>query len=106
MDIKETLRLHKLWVEGHPDGSRANLKGANLKGANLKGADLRGAHRYGSTPYGADLRGANLTQATLGTGSNSGLSTSFINTYCDKYTYFHYRNARCRKDHIGKRTFF
>lgn len=65
MDIKETLRLHKLWVEGHPDGSRANLKGANLKGANLKGADLRGANLYGANLYGADLRGANLKGAEL-----------------------------------------
>jgi hypothetical protein len=70
MDIKETLRLHKLWVEGHPEGSRADLKSSNLKGANLygtnlegvdlKGVDLKGANLYGANLYGTNLEGAKL----------------------------------------------
>lgn len=35
-EIKEFLRLHLLWLENKPEGSRANLYGANLYGANLK----------------------------------------------------------------------
>ena len=29
-DLKETLRLHKLWLEGDDEGKRANLRGADL----------------------------------------------------------------------------
>ena len=53
--LKKILRLHKLWLQGKPDGERADLYEANLREANLSGADLRGA----------DLRGANLTNANL-----------------------------------------
>ena len=42
-EIKKVLELHKKWVNGDPDGVRADLSGANLKGANLKGANLEGA---------------------------------------------------------------
>lgn len=41
-DLQEVLRLHKLWVEGHPDGVRANLRMANLRWAYLKEANLQG----------------------------------------------------------------
>ena len=34
--LKEVFRLHKLWLEDHKDGVRANLIGANLGGANLR----------------------------------------------------------------------
>ena len=84
--MKEKLRLHKLWTEGNPEGTRANLanmdligtnltaadlsrsnlaytdlSGANLTGANLKGANLTGADLSGANLTGANLKGANLT---------------------------------------------
>jgi len=68
--IKEVLRLHKLWLAAKPGGKHANLSGANLRGANLRGAnlcgaDLRGADLRCADLYGADLRGANLYGANL-----------------------------------------
>ena len=42
--IKQILRLHKLWLAGDPKGKRADLGGANLWGANLRGANLEGAN--------------------------------------------------------------
>lgn len=90
IDLKETLRLHKLWLVGDAEGtcadlsytdlSYANLRGANLSGANLSGADLSNANlsnanlRYTDLSYanlsyanlrGADLRDANLSNADL-----------------------------------------
>lgn len=41
--LQEILRLHKLWLEGKPEGVRADLRGADLCNAGLRGADLRGA---------------------------------------------------------------
>ena len=43
IDIAETLRLHKMWLESLDGGARADLRGADLRGADLRGADLRGA---------------------------------------------------------------
>ena len=68
--LKETIRLHGLWLAEDAAGARANLQGANLYGADLRGADLsganlRGANLYGANLYGADLRRANLSGANL-----------------------------------------
>ena len=78
--IKEDLRLHDLWHQGHPEGKRlgwaganlkeADLEGANLEGANLEeailgGANLEGANLRGAIMRGADLEGANLEGAGL-----------------------------------------
>ena len=48
--LQEILRRHKLWLDGAPEGRRANLSDANLNGAYLRDADLSGA----------DLSDANL----------------------------------------------
>ena len=65
MELQETLRLHKLWLEGAEGGVRANLRWANLQRANLQGADLRGANLQGVNLQGANLQGANLEGANL-----------------------------------------
>ena len=54
-ELKGIVRLHGLWLQGKPDGKRANLRGANLYRADLTGANLRGA----------DLTWANLREADL-----------------------------------------
>ena len=72
--IKETLRLHKLWVEDEPEGNKADLTGANLYGANLYGANL-----YGADLYGADLRGANLRYADLTSANLYGANLRYAN---------------------------
>ena len=38
------LERHKKWLDGQPDGERADLSGANLSGANLLWANLSGAN--------------------------------------------------------------
>ena len=58
--LKEILDKHQKWLNGEPDGERANLYGADLRGADLRGANLRGADLNG-----ADLRWANLNSADL-----------------------------------------
>ena len=70
-ELTEVLRLHKLWVESHPDGKRAYLERANLRGADLRGAYLRGAYLGDAYLGDADLRGAYLGDANLG-GANLG----------------------------------
>jgi hypothetical protein len=70
--IKETLRLHKLWLDGDPSGVRANLRGANLQGANLRDANLRDANLQVGNLQGADMRGANLRDANLQVGNLQG----------------------------------
>ena len=59
-EIKETLRLHLLFVLGDSAGVKADLSGADLSWADLRGADLREADLSG-----ADLSGANLSRANL-----------------------------------------
>ena len=60
MNLPETLRLHALYLDGHPDGVRADLSGCDLSGADLSGADLSHADLSG-----ADLRDAGLSDADL-----------------------------------------
>ena len=54
-EIKEILKLHKLWLDNDPQGRRADLRNADLRAANLRNSDL----------CGADLRAANLCAANL-----------------------------------------
>ena len=73
--LKETLRLHSMYLDDYSVGkiadlSDADLMGANLSdadlmGANLNGADLRDADLHGANLHGADLHGANLNGANL-----------------------------------------
>ena len=42
-EIKNILRLHKMWLDGVYEGERADLRGADLRGADLRGANLSGA---------------------------------------------------------------
>ena len=67
---KDVLVKHQKWLNGYPDGERADLRGADLNGADLNGADLRGAYLRGAYLRGAyliraDLRGADLRRADL-----------------------------------------
>jgi len=69
-EFAEILRLHKMYLEGHDDGQRANLTRANLSGANLNGANLSEAYLSGANLNGANLSeaylsGANLSEADL-----------------------------------------
>ena len=76
--LKEVFRLHKLWLEDHADGVKANLRGAYLSGADLRGADLRGAYLGG-----ANLGGANLRYCI---GNSKQIKTIQTETYYITYT--------------------
>lgn len=41
--LNETLAAHKAWLEGKPEGRRADLRGASLQEASLQEADIRGS---------------------------------------------------------------
>jgi hypothetical protein len=82
--LKETLRLHALWLKNEPEGKRADLSGADLRwadlsGANLSGAYLRWAYLSGANLSGADLRWADLSGANLSGADLSGANLSGAN---------------------------
>jgi hypothetical protein len=99
--MKLMLKKHGQYLNGEPDGeradlsranlSRANLSEANLSRANLSGADLSGANLLEANLSGANLLGADLSGANLlgaNTGENKFVSVSGIGsarrmtTYC------------------------
>jgi len=63
--LRETLRLHALWVRGEDGGSPADLRYADLRGADLCHTDLCGADLRDTDLRGADLRDTNLCGADL-----------------------------------------
>ena len=75
LELKDILEKHFLWLEGDPNGERADLSWADLYGADLRRAnlcradlsvaDLSGAILRGANLRGANLRGANLRKADL-----------------------------------------
>jgi uncharacterized protein YjbI with pentapeptide repeats len=77
--LKETLRLHGMWLRDEEGGKRANLRGACLSRANLRGADLSGANLSRANLRGADLSGANLSGANLSGANLRGADLSGAN---------------------------
>ena len=59
-ELNKILHLHSLWLEGNPEGVKANLESADLQYANLRYADLRYANLQSANLRYADLRYANL----------------------------------------------
>lgn len=55
-DIKETLRLHAMWIAGEEGGVRADLREANLREANLYEANLREANLRSVRGNGVEVR--------------------------------------------------
>ena len=64
-ELKEVLRLHKLWLDDEEGGERANLEGANLEWANLTRANLARANLEVANLEWANLTRANLARASL-----------------------------------------
>ena len=64
-ELKEVLRLHKLWLKGNSKGKRANLSQANLSQADLSQADLSWADLSEANLSQADLSWADLSWANL-----------------------------------------
>jgi uncharacterized protein YjbI with pentapeptide repeats len=80
-ELKKILEDHKLWLNDHSKGARANLRYADLSFADLRSADLR---------Y-SDLRNADLSNADL---SYSDLSYSDIRYSNFSYSDLSYANLR------------
>ena len=65
VELKTILDLHEKWLNGKPDGKKADLRWADLRLANLSGADLHGANLSGADLRSANLRWADLSEACL-----------------------------------------
>lgn len=63
--LKEILRLHKLWLRNDPSGIRADLSFTDLTYANLTRANLTHAKLTGANLAHANLTHADLTRADL-----------------------------------------
>ena len=96
-EIKKVLDLHKKWLNGKPDGVRADLRGADLRGADLRGADLSYADLSYADLKDADLRGANIDFScfTLWCG---GLDVNIDDTQAIQLMYHLIRNVQYSKN--------
>lgn len=63
--LKEVLRLHGLWLNGEPDGERADLSHADLRDMDLQRADLRFVVMRQALLCGANLRESRLEYAEM-----------------------------------------
>ena len=75
--LREALDAHVFWINGEPNGKRADLRGADLSDADLHGADLRNAILTDANLCGADLSNADLSNANLSAANLSGADLSF-----------------------------
>ena len=64
-DLNTIIQLHEKWLNGEPEGKKADLSNTNLSNTNLRGAILHGANLHGAILSGANLNGANLNDANL-----------------------------------------
>ena len=63
--LKEILEKHAKYLNGEPDGERADLGGATLCDVTLGYVNLYGANLYGTNLHGANLHGADLGGANI-----------------------------------------
>ena len=64
-ELKTILELHKKWLNGEPNGKKADLRYANLRYADLRRANLSDADLSGADLSDADLSDANLDFSCL-----------------------------------------
>lgn len=64
-ELQEILRKHSLWLDGDPNGERADLTKADLQYANLRNAELHGANLQGANLQSANLQCVDLQDANL-----------------------------------------
>lgn len=65
IDIKKELLLHQKWLNGEPEGRRADLSSADLSYSDLSSADLRGANLRCSKLLMSNLTDADLRSTVL-----------------------------------------
>lgn len=78
-ELAKILEKHKKWLDGDPDGERADLSDADLSWADLLDADLSRANLSWANLSGANLSGANLSRANLSGDNLSGANLSWAN---------------------------
>jgi len=64
-EIKEALRLHKMWIEDHKDGKSVDVNKLKLSEVDLSGMDLSGIDFSGCDLSGSDLRSCNFRHCNL-----------------------------------------
>jgi uncharacterized protein YjbI with pentapeptide repeats len=102
-ELKEVLRLHKLWLEGNDVGVRANLgnvdlsyadlSNANLFSANLSYANLSDANLFSANLSYANLRNVDLSYANLSSANLRNVDLSYANLFSANLSYANLRNA-------------
>ena len=76
IELKEIMRLHRLWLDGADSGVLADLSNADLSNADLRGADLSNADLSNADLRYANLRGADLSNADLSNANLRGANLS------------------------------
>lgn len=64
-ELDKTIQLHQKWLNGDPEGVRANISGANMREANMSEADMSGANMRRADMIGANMREANMRRADM-----------------------------------------
>ena len=64
-DLNTIIQLHEKWLNGEPEGKKADLRNTDLSNTNLSGAILRDAILRDAILRGADLSYADLRGAIL-----------------------------------------
>lgn len=121
-EIEKVLELHELWLNGFPEGKRADLSGQDLSGQNLSSVDLSEAVLVGTDftdalldnacLYNVVATGANFTRASMkrsklidGRFENAVFAKSdlsFANLSCSDFTNANMQEAQL--NHVHKRS--
>ena len=64
-DLNTIIQLHEKWLNGEPEGKKADLRNTDLSNTNLSGAILRDAILRDAILRGADLSYADLRGANV-----------------------------------------
>ena len=88
VELKTILDLHEKWLNGEPDGKKADLRWADLRLADLSGADLNYARLIFADLSRANLNRANLIGADLRCADLNGAIVDMTNLIDAKNLYF------------------
>ena len=92
-ELQPILEAHRRWLNGEPNGQRADLRGADLRSADLRGAYLRGAYLRGANLGGANLRDADLRDADLRSADLSGADLPAFQLVPEEGAFIAYKKA-------------
>ena len=64
-ELDKTIQLHQKWLDGDPEGVRANISGADMNGADMRWANMREANMCRADMRWADMREADMSEADM-----------------------------------------